>query len=243
MAKQLEFGHEARENLKRGVDLLANAVKTTLGPRGRNVVLEKSFGSPTITNDGVTIAKEIELEDKYENMGAQMVKEVATKTHDVAGDGTTTATLLAQAIINEGFKHVTAGVNPMFMKRGLTKASEIVVEEIAKMSKPIKTSDEIEQIATISANNDPEIGELIANAMEMVGNEGVINVEESKTMKTYLEQVEGMQFDRGYLSPYFVTDTDKMVAELESVYLLLLDKKVSVMKDLLPILQEVSQTG
>jgi len=243
MAKQLEFGHQARENLKRGVDLLANAVITTLGPRGRNVVLDKSFGSPTITNDGVTIAKEIELEDKYENMGAQMVKEVATKTHEVAGDGTTTATLLAQAIIHEGFKHVTAGVNPMFMKRGLSKASEIIVEEIAKMSKPIKTSEEIEQIATISANNDPEIGELIAQAMEMVGNEGVINVEESKTMKTYLEQVEGMQFDRGYLSPYFVTDTDKMVAELENAYLLLLDKKVSVMKDLLPILQEVSQAG
>ncbi len=243
MAKQLEFGHQARENLKRGVDLLANAVKTTLGPRGRNVVLDKSFGSPTITNDGVTIAKEIELEDKYENMGAQMVKEVATKTHDVAGDGTTTATLLAQAIIHEGFKHVTAGVNPMFMKRGLAKASALVVEEIAKLSKPINTSSEIEQIATISANNDEEIGKLIAEAMEMVGNEGVINVEESKTMKTYLEKVEGMQFDRGYLSPYFVTDTDKMVAELESVYLLLLDKKVSVMKDLLPILQEVSQTG
>jgi len=243
MAKQLEFGHQARENLKRGVDLLANAVIITLGPRGRNVVLDKSFGSPTITNDGVTIAKEIELEDKYENMGAQMVKEVATKTHEVAGDGTTTATLLAQAIINEGFKHVTAGVNPMFMKRGLSKASEIIVDEIAKMSKPIKTSEEIEQIATISANNDPEIGELIAQAMELVGNEGVINVEESKTMKTYLEQVEGMQFDRGYLSPYFVTDTDKMVAELENAYLLLLDKKVSVMKDLLPILQEVSQAG
>ena len=243
MAKQLEFGHQARENLKRGVDLLANAVIITLGPRGRNVVLDKSFGSPTITNDGVTIAKEIELEDKYENMGAQMVKEVATKTHEVAGDGTTTATLLAQAIIHEGFKHVTAGVNPMFMKRGLSKASEIIVDEIAKMSKPIKTSEEIEQIATISANNDPEIGELIAQAMEMVGNEGVINVEESKTMKTYLEQVEGMQFDRGYLSPYFVTDTDKMVAELENAYLLLLDKKVSVMKDLLPILQEVSQAG
>jgi len=243
MAKQLEFGHQARENLKRGVDLLANAVKTTLGPRGRNVVLDKSFGSPTITNDGVTIAKEIELEDKFENMGAQMVKEVATKTHEVAGDGTTTATLLAQAIIHEGFKHVTAGVNPMFMKRGLAKASALVVEEIAKLSKPINTSSEIEQIATISANNDEEIGKLIAEAMEMVGNEGVINVEESKTMKTYLEKVEGMQFDRGYLSPYFVTDTDKMLAELESVYLLLLDKKVSVMKDLLPILQEVSQTG
>ena len=243
MAKQLEFGHEAREQLKKGVDILANAVKTTLGPRGRNVVLEKSFGSPTITNDGVTIAKEIELEGKYENMGAQMVKEVATKTHDVAGDGTTTATLLAQAIINEGFKHVTAGVNPMFMKRGLAKASETIVDEIKRISKPTKTSEEIEQIATISANNDPEIGKLIAEAMEKVGNEGVINVEESKTMKTDWEVVEGMQFDRGYVSPYFVTDTEKMVAELEDAYILLLDKKLSVMKDLLPILQEVSQTG
>lgn len=243
MAKQLEFGHNAREQLKKGVDILANAVKTTLGPRGRNVVLEKSFGSPTITNDGVTIAKEIELEDKYENMGAQMVKEVATKTHDVAGDGTTTATLLAQAIINEGFKHVTAGVNPMFIKRGLTKASETIVNEIKKLSKLTKTSEEIEQIATISANNDPEIGKLIAEAMGKVGNEGVINVEESKTMKTDWEVVEGMQFDRGYISPYFVTDTEKMVAELEDAYILLLDKKVSVMKDLLPILQAVSQTG
>ncbi|RKX68298.1 molecular chaperone GroEL, partial [candidate division TA06 bacterium] len=243
MAKQLEFGHNAREQLKKGVDILANAVKTTLGPRGRNVVLEKSFGSPTITNDGVTIAKEIELEDKYENMGAQMVKEVATKTHDVAGDGTTTATLLAQAIIDEGFKHVTAGVNPMFMRRGLAKASETIVNEIKKLSKLTKTSEEIEQIATISANNDPEIGKLIAEAMGKVGNEGVINVEESKTMKTDWEVVEGMQFDRGYISPYFVTDTEKMVAELEDAYILLLDKKVSVMKDLLPILQAVSQTG
>ncbi len=243
MAKQLEFGHKARELLKNGVDTLANAVKTTLGPRGRNVVLEKSFGSPTITNDGVTIAKEIELENKYEDMGAQMVKEVATKTHDVAGDGTTTATLLAQAIINEGFKHVTAGVNPMFMKRGITKACDAIVDEIKKISKPTKTSDEIEQIATISANNDPEIGKLIAEAMKVVGNEGVINVEESKTMKTYLEKVEGMQFDRGYISPYFVTDPEKMIAELENAYILLLDKKISVMKDLLPILQEVSQTG
>ncbi|MCK4358687.1 MAG: chaperonin GroEL [Candidatus Cloacimonetes bacterium] len=243
MAKQLEFGHEAREQLKKGVDVLANAVKTTLGPRGRNVVLEKSFGSPTITNDGVTIAKEIELEGKYENMGAQMVKEVATKTHDVAGDGTTTATLLAQAIINEGFKHVTVGVNPMFMKRGLAKASETIVNEIKRLSKPTKTSEEIEQIATISANNDPEIGKLIAEAMDTVGNEGVINVEESKTMNTYMEKVEGMQFDRGYVSPYFVTDAEKMVSELEDAYILLLDKKISVMKDLLPILQEVSQTG
>jgi len=243
MAKQLEFGHEAREHLKKGVDILASAVKTTLGPRGRNVVIERSFGSPTITNDGVTIAKEIELEDKYENMGSQMVKEVATKTHDVAGDGTTTATLLAQSIIDEGFKHVTAGVNPMFMRRGLTKASEAVVDEIKKISKPTKTSEEIEQIATISANNDPEIGKLIAEAMDTVGNEGVINVEESKTMNTYMEKVEGMQFDRGYISPYFVTDAEKMVAELEDAYILLLDKKISVMKDLLPILQVVSQTG
>ena len=243
MAKQLEFGHDAREQLRKGVDILANAVKITLGPRGRNVVLEKSFGSPTITNDGVTIAKEIELEGKYENMGAQMVKEVATKTHDVAGDGTTTATLLAQAIINEGFKHVTAGVNPMFMKRGLAKASETIVNEIKRLSKPTKTSEEIEQIATISANNDPEIGKLIAEAMDTVGNEGVINVEESKTMNTYMEKVEGMQFDRGYVSPYFVTDAEKMVSELEDAYILLLDKKISVMKDLLPILQEVSQTG
>jgi len=243
MAKQLEFGHEAREQLKKGVDILANAVKVTLGPRGRNVVLEKSFGSPTITNDGVTIAKEIELEDKYQNMGAQMVKEVAEKTHDVAGDGTTTATLLAQSIINEGFKHVTAGVNPMFLRRGLTKACDAVVEEIKKQSTPIKTSDKIQQIATISANNDPEIGKLIADAMEMVGNEGVINVEESKTMDTYVEKVEGMQFDRGYVSPYFATDTEKMVAELEDAFILIHDKKLSVMKDLLPILQEVSQTG
>lgn len=243
MAKQLEFGHEAREQLKKGVDILANAVKVTLGPRGRNVVLEKSFGSPTITNDGVTIAKEIELEDKYQNMGAQMVKEVAEKTHDVAGDGTTTATLLAQSIINEGFKHVTAGVNPMFLRRGLMKASDAVVEEIRKQSNPIKTSEKIQQIAAISANNDSEIGKLIADAMEMVGNDGVINVEESKTMETYVEKVEGMQFDRGYVSPYFVTDTEKMVAELEDAYILIYDKKLSAMKDLLPILQEASQTG
>ncbi|MGC9337434.1 MAG: chaperonin GroEL [Candidatus Cloacimonadia bacterium] len=243
MAKQLEFGHEAREQLKKGVDVLANAVKVTLGPRGRNVVLEKSFGSPTITNDGVTIAKEIELEDKYQNMGAQMVKEVAEKTHDVAGDGTTTATLLAQCIINEGFKHVTAGVNPMFLRRGLMQACDSVVEEIRKQSSPIKTSDKIQQIATISANNDPEIGKLIADAMEMVGNDGVINVEESKTMETYVEKVEGMQFDRGYVSPYFATDTEKMIAELEDAYILIHDKKLSAMKDLLPILQEVSQSG
>lgn len=243
MAKQLKFGHDARENLKQGVDKLADAVKTTLGPRGRNVVLEKSFGAPTITNDGVTIAKEIELEGKFENMGAQMVKEVATKTHDNAGDGTTTATLLAQEIISEGFKHVTAGANPMFMKKGILKAAEVIVDEIKKQSKPVKTSSEIEQIGTISANNDPEIGKLIAEAMDEVGNEGVINVEESKTMKTHMELVEGMQFDRGYLSPYFATDQENMVAELEDAYILFIDKKLSAMKDLLPILQEVSKAG
>ncbi len=243
MAKQLEFGHEAREKLKKGVDVLADAVKVTLGPRGRNVVLDKSFGSPTITNDGVTIAKEIELEDKYENMGAQLAKEVSEKTHDVAGDGTTTAALLAQYIIHEGFKNVTSGVNPMFMKRGLQKAVDVVVEHIRETSKPVKTSEEIAQIATISANNDEEIGKLIAEAMDKVGNEGVINVEESKTMNTYVETVEGMQFDRGYLSPYFVTNTDTMIAELEDAYVLIHEKKISVMKDLLPILQEISQTG
>jgi len=243
MAKQLEFGHEAQEKLKKGADILADAVKVTLGPRGRNVILDKSFGSPTITNDGVTIAKEIELEDKYENMGAQLVKEVSEKTHDVAGDGTTTAALLAQYIIHEGFKNITSGVNPIFMKRGLQKAVDVVVKHIKDTSTPCRTSEEIAQIATISANNDEEIGKLIADAMERVGNEGVINVEESKTMVTYVETVEGMQFDRGYLSPYFVTNPDTMVAELEDAFVLIHDKKISVMKDLLPILQEISQTG
>ncbi len=243
MAKQMEFSHDARTALKKGVDKLANAVKVTLGPRGRNVVLDKKFGSPVITNDGVTIAKEIELEDPYENMGAQLVKEVAEKTHDIAGDGTTTATILTQAIIEEGLKHVTAGVNPMYLKRGIEKAAKQVVDKIAEYSKPIKTSEEIAQIATISANNDYEIGRLIAEAMDTVGNDGIINVEEAKSIETSLEKVEGMQFDRGYISPYFVTDPDKMIAELTDVYVLLYDKKISVMKDLLPILQVVAQTG
>ncbi len=243
MAKQIKFGHESRNAIKAGVDQLADAVKVTLGPRGRNVVLDKKFGSPTITNDGVTIAKEIELEDPFENMGAQLCKEVAEKTHDIAGDGTTTATLLTQAIIEEGFKHVTAGVNPMYLKRGLETAGKKIVEEIKKFSKEISGSEEIAQIASISANNDPEIGKLIAEAMQSVGNEGIINVEEAKSIDTYMEKVEGMQFDRGYVSPYFATDTDKMNAELDDPYILLYDKKISVMKDLLPILQEVAQSG
>jgi chaperonin GroEL len=243
MAKQIKFGHESRNAIKAGVDKLADAVKVTLGPRGRNVVLDKKFGSPTITNDGVTIAKEIELEDPFENMGAQLCKEVAEKTHDIAGDGTTTATLLTQAIIEEGLKHVTAGVNPMYLKRGLEKTGKVIVEEIKKFSKDISGSDEIAQIASISANNDPEIGKLIAEAMESVGNEGIINVEEAKSIDTYMEKVEGMQFDRGYVSPYFATDMDKMIAELDDPYILLYDKKISVMKDLLPILQEVAQSG
>ncbi|MCF7792619.1 MAG: chaperonin GroEL [Candidatus Cloacimonetes bacterium] len=243
MAKQIKFSHDSRTILKEGVDKLADAVKVTLGPRGRNVVLDKKFGSPTITKDGVTVAKDIELEDPFENMGAQLVKEVAEKTHDIAGDGTTTATILTQAIIEEGLKHVTAGVNPMYLKRGLDKAVKVVIEKIDELSKEIKDSKEIAQIAAISANNDKEIGKLIADAMESVGNEGIINVEEAKSIETYLEKVEGMQFDRGYLSPYFVTDADKMIAEFEDPYILLFDKKISVMKDLLPILQEVAQTG
>ena len=243
MAKQMKFGHEARAALKAGVDTLTDAVKVTLGPRGRNVVLDKKFGSPVITNDGVTIAKEIELEDPFENMGAQLCKEVAEKTHDNAGDGTTTATILTQAIIEEGLKHVTAGVNPMYLKRGLEKACKSIIAKIHEYSKEINSSDEIAKIASISANNDPEIGKLIAEAMETVGNEGIINVEEAKSIETTLEKVEGMQFDRGHISPYFVTDADKMIAELEDPYILLYDKKISVMKDLLPILQQVAQTG
>ncbi|MCB5270788.1 MAG: chaperonin GroEL [Candidatus Cloacimonetes bacterium] len=243
MAKQIQYAHEARTSLQRGVDKLADAVKVTLGPKGRNVVLDRKFGSPTITNDGVTIAKEIELEDVFENMGAQLCKEVAEKTHDNAGDGTTTATLLAQAIIEEGIKHVTAGVNPMYLKRGLEKASKVVVEKIREYSMTIKSNAEIASIATISANNDPEIGALIAEAMKSVGKEGIINIEEAKSIDTELEKVEGMQFDRGYISPYFVTNPDKMIAELEDPFILLFDKKISVMKDILPILQEVSQSG
>ncbi|MFO7659954.1 MAG: chaperonin GroEL [Candidatus Cloacimonadaceae bacterium] len=243
MAKQMQFSHEARTSLKKGVDKLADAVKVTIGARGRNVVLDKKYGSPTITNDGVTIAKEIELEEPYENMGAQLCKEVAEKTHDIAGDGTTTATILAQAIIEEGMKHVTAGVNPMFLKRGLEKGTKIIVDKIHEFSKAIKNSDEIAQIAAVSANNDPEIGKLIAQAMDSVGKEGIINIEEAKSIDTGLEKVEGMQFDRGYLSPYFVTNGEKMIAELEDPFILLYDKKISVMKDLLPILQEIAQTG
>ncbi|MCB5247317.1 MAG: chaperonin GroEL [Candidatus Cloacimonetes bacterium] len=243
MAKQMLYSHDARTSLKKGVDQLADAVKVTLGPRGRNVVLDKKYGSPTITNDGVTIAKEIELEGEFENMGAQLCKEVAEKTHDVAGDGTTTATLLAQAIIEEGLKHVTAGVNPMYLKRGLEKATKVVVDKIHEYSKEIKSSGEIAQIASISANNDAEIGKLIAEAMDSVGKEGIINIEEAKSIDTGLEKVEGMQFDRGYLSPYFVTNPDKMIAELEDPFILIHDKKISVLKDLLPILQEISGSG
>ena len=243
MAKDLKFDVQARSALKRGVDKLADAVKVTLGPKGRNVVLDKKFGSPTVTKDGVTVAKEIELEKPVENMGAQMVKEVASKTSDIAGDGTTTATVLAQAIYREGLKSVTAGINPMSLKRGIDQAVEVVVEELKSLSKETKGKTEIAQVGTISANNDPEIGELIADAMEKVGKDGVITVEEAKSLETYLETVDGMQFDRGYLSPYFVTNPDKMEAELEDPYILIHDKKISTMKDLLPVLEKVAQSG
>src|SRR5919106_1276463 len=242
-AKLLEFNTEARTRLKRGVDKLAQAVKVTLGPKGRNVVIDKKFGNPTVTKDGVTVAKEIELEDEIENMGAQMVKEVATKTSDLAGDGTTTATVLAQAIFREGLKSVTAGSNPMSLKRGIEKAVEIVVAELKKVSVPSAGRKEIAQVGAISANNDPEIGKLIAEAMEKVGKDGVITVEEAKTLETTLETVDGMQFDRGYLSPYFITDPEKMEAVLEDAYILVHDKKISSMKDLLPILEKVAQMG
>ncbi|GAB4366297.1 MAG: chaperonin GroEL [Calditrichia bacterium] len=243
MAKIIEYGTEARARLKAGVDKLANAVKVTLGPRGRNVVLEKKFGAPTVTKDGVTVAKEIELKDKLENMGAQMVKHVASKTSDDAGDGTTTATVLAQCIFNEGLKNVTAGANPTQIKRGIDEAVKVVVEELKKLSKPIEGKVEISQVAAISANNDPEIGQLLADAMEKVGNEGVITVEEAKATETTLEVVEGMQFDRGYTSPYFVTDPENMEAVLEDALILIHDKKISSMKDLLPILEKVAQAG
>ena len=244
MAKLIEYDAPAREKLKVGVDKLANAVKVTLGPKGRNVVLDKKFGSPTITKDGVTVAKEIELEDAFENMGAQMVKEVASKTSDDAGDGTTTATLLAQAIYREGVKAVTAGVNPMAIKRGIESAVRTVVEEIRKMSQPVAGDlEKIRQVGTISANNDKEIGDKIAEAMEKVGKDGVITVEESKTIDTTLDIVEGMQFDRGYVSPYFVTDPDNMEAVLEDCLVLLHDKKISTMKDLLPALEKIAQMG
>jgi len=243
MAKILEFNTAAREKLKKGVDKLADAVKVTLGPKGRNVVLDKKFGSPTVTKDGVTVAKEIDLEDPFENMGAQMVKEVASKTSDVAGDGTTTATVLAQAIYREGLKNVTAGSNPMALKRGIEKAVQVVIEEIKKLSRPLPGKTEIAQVGTISANNDKAIGDLIADAMEKVGKDGVITVEEAKTTATTLEVVEGMQFDRGFLSPYFITNPDSMEALLEEPLILIYDKKISGMKDLLPILEKVAQLG
>ncbi len=243
MSKELLFHENARGSILRGVNALANAVKVTLGPKGRNVVIEKSFGSPLITKDGVTVAKEIELENKFENMGAQMVKEVASKTNDDAGDGTTTATVLAQAIYREGAKLVTAGHNPMSLKRGMDKAVAIVVESLKKQSKPIKEKNEIAQVGTISANNDRVIGDLIAEAMEKVGREGVITIEESKTAETELDVVEGMQFDRGYLSPYFITNSERMEAVLEDAYVLVYDKKISSMKDMLGILETVAKQG
>ncbi|MCX7917995.1 MAG: chaperonin GroEL [bacterium] len=242
-AKQLLYSDEARRAILRGVDKMADAVKVTLGPKGRNVVLDKKFGSPTITKDGVTVAKEIELEDPFEDMGAQMVKEVASKTSDVAGDGTTTATILAQSIYREGMKNVTAGANPMALKRGIDKAVEAVVEELKKLSIPTKGKKEIAQVGTISANGDSQIGNLIADAMEKVGKDGVITVEEAKAMETSLEVVEGMQFDRGYISPYFVTDPERMEAVLEDAYILIHEKKISVMKDLLPLLEKIAQRG
>jgi len=243
-SKLIHYDSDARDALKRGVDKLANAVKVTLGPRGRNVVIEKSFGAPTITKDGVTVAKEIELSDKVENMGAQMVREVASRTADNAGDGTTTATVLAQAIITTGLKNVTAGANPMELKRGIDKAVKTIVRELHKISKNVQDNpDSIKQVATISSNGDDEIGGRIAEAFEKVGKDGVITVEEAKSTDTYLETVEGMQFDRGYLSPYFVTDSDKMVTEFEEPYILIFDKKISNMKDLLPILEKVIQTN
>lgn len=242
MAKLIAFGEEARKGLENGVNTLANAVKVTLGPKGRNVVLDRKFGTPTITNDGVTIAREIELEDSYENMGAQLVKEVAIKTNDVAGDGTTTATLLAQAIIREGLKNVAAGANPMILKRGIEKAVKATVEEIQRIAKPVESKAAIAQVASISAA-DAEIGDLIAEAMETVGNDGVITVEESQSIGTTLEVVEGMQFDRGYISPYMITDSDKMEAHLNDPYILITDKKISSVQDLLPILERVVQSG
>ena len=242
MAKQIKFGEEARESLQSGVDKLANTVKITLGPKGRNVVLDKSFGTPLITNDGVTIAKEVELEDAFENMGAQLVKEVATKTNDVAGDGTTTATVLAQAMINEGMKNLAAGANPIILRKGMKKATDVAVEAIAKMSEPIKGKDQIARVAAISASDD-EVGSLVADAMEKVTNEGVITIEESKTMKTELDLVEGMQFDRGYVSAYMCTDMEKMEANLDDPYILITDKKISNIQDILPVLEELVKSG
>ena len=243
MAKEIHFNTDSRENLRKGVDILANAVKVTLGPKGRNVILDKKFGAPTVTKDGVSVAKEIELKEPVENMGAQLVKEVASKTADDAGDGTTTATVLAQAIFNTGIKNVAAGANPMDLKRGIDKGVIEVVKNLKSQSKDIKDSSEISQVATVSANNDHEIGKMIANAMNKVGKDGVITVEEAKGTETEVKTVEGMQFDRGYLSPYFVTNSDKMEAELENPYILIYDKKISAMKELLPVLELVSQSG
>jgi chaperonin GroEL len=244
MAKDIKFDSDARDGLKRGVDALANAVKVTLGPKGRNVIISKSFGSPTVTKDGVSVAKEVELEDELENMGAQMVKEVASKTNDLAGDGTTTATVLAQSIVKEGIKNVAAGANPMDLKRGIDKAVQAIIIDLEKQAQKVgNSSEKIKQVAAISANNDNTIGNLIATAFEKVGKEGVITVEEAKGMETYVDVVEGMQFDRGYLSPYFVTDADKMIADLENPYILLFDKKISNLNEILPILEPVAQSS
>ncbi|HEY0292284.1 MAG TPA: chaperonin GroEL, partial [Hansschlegelia sp.] len=242
-AKDVRFSADARDKMLRGVDILANAVKVTLGPKGRNVVIEKSFGAPRITKDGVTVAKEIELEDKFENMGAQMVREVASKTNDLAGDGTTTATVLAQAIVKEGAKYVTAGMNPMDIKRGVDLAVAKVIEHLKASSKKIASSAEVAQVGTISANGEKEFGEMIASAMQRVGNEGVITVEEAKSLETELEVVEGMQFDRGYLSPYFITNAEKMIADLEDPYILIHEKKLSGLQAILPVLEAVVQSG
>src|SRR6266700_1054967 len=242
-AKEVRFSVDARDKMLRGVDILTHAVRVTLGPKGRNVVLDKSFGAPRVTKDGVTVAKEIELEDKFENMGAQMVREVASKTSDIAGDGTTTATVLAQAIVKEGAKAVAAGMNPMDLKRGIDLAVEAVVQDLKKNSKNVTSNDEIAQVATISANGDAEIGRFLADAMKKVGNEGVITVEEAKSLETELEVVEGMQFDRGYISPYFVTNAEKMRAELEDPYLLIYEKKLSALNELLPLLESVVQAS
>ncbi|MBL8832387.1 MAG: chaperonin GroEL, partial [Rhodospirillales bacterium] len=242
-AKDVKFSGDARARMLRGVDILADAVKVTLGPKGRNVVIDKAFGAPRITKDGVTVAKEVELADKFENMGAQMVREVASKTNDAAGDGTTTATVLAQAIVREGAKSVAAGMNPMDLKRGIDLAVEKVVEDLKKRSKKITTDAEVAQVGTISANGEKEIGEMIAKAMQKVGKEGVITVEEAKSLETELDVVEGMQFDRGYLSPYFVTNADKMTAELEDAYILIHEKKLASLQPLLPVLEAVVQTG
>ena len=242
-AKLLAYSEEARQKIKRGIDVLTRAVAVTLGPRGRNVVIDRKFGAPLITKDGVTVAKEIVLKDRYENMGCQMVREVAEKTSDLAGDGTTTATVLAQAIVTEGLKNVTAGANPMALKRGIEKAAAKIIESIKKLSKPIKGKEDITAVGTISANNDPTIGKLLADALEKVGKDGVITVEEAKGMKTELEVVEGMQFDRGYSSPYFVTDAERMEVVLKEPYILLYEKKISAVKDLVPVLEKVARLG